>query len=566
MTRTLKTNKRGDVVFMPLLVIITLLAFTTMFVVVYDKNTEFESKIGDKQLSLEATELAAEKALFYLDVSAEYALQQAITAVFEGGGKTEATTTTLTQCGKHRGANVLFSKRKPCSVTISEFSAALNFHFNTKLNTFLQTYVDTNYPSLAIPTNNYVLQFRGDKVYGFAENDLLVPIYGKTNKEQIEKLNTDYFGGSCTPLEVETHSLDLLKQRYGSTEAEVTSQLTTISFMNKEVQVHEKVKNAFVCAQQDILKCDAGRNYPFSTILAFDWRPMVTQDTLSYHSFGIAMDINPKQNPMCPGFDPDGICEYDGQLITNLPPCVRDAFKRYGFRWGGDWNEIKDAMHFEFLADPEKAKDMIQKEQGTYTLPPVGAGWPEILEKIDKNFGDTIDKYRVKPTPEVSKSIVIAVIARESRGDPDAESHTGCKGLMQFCKGTADDYNLKDRFDPIDSIRAGTELLSHLLKKFEGFTDKHEFALASYNGGRGLINGAIQNAVAATGNPDPRWPTVSQYIDEPLIKKYYKGKYFAESKEHREQKVEEVRRYVPRVHAQEKYYSENFEGKASVVG
>ena len=72
---------------------------------------------------------------------------------------------------------------------------------------------------------------------------------------------------------------------------------------------------------------------------------------LSQHAYGLAIDINPLQNPYIRGntilplgarFDPSqpGTCRSD-----SLP--VR-LFKAQGFVWGGDWTSLHDYMHFEF--------------------------------------------------------------------------------------------------------------------------------------------------------------------------------------------------------------------------
>lgn len=54
----------------------------------------------------------------------------------------------------------------------------------------------------------------------------------------------------------------------------------------------------------------------------------------SNHAYGAAIDLNAAEN----GF---------GQGHGNIPQPVINAFKRQGFRWGGDYRERKDAMHFE---------------------------------------------------------------------------------------------------------------------------------------------------------------------------------------------------------------------------
>lgn len=77
---------------------------------------------------------------------------------------------------------------------------------------------------------------------------------------------------------------------------------------------------------------------------------------LSYHSWGIAVDINPEQNrakrllapvtPHCGAWRdlwPEGVSQ---RLV--------DAFKSVGFSWGGDWQGFVDPMHFELVMRPSR--------------------------------------------------------------------------------------------------------------------------------------------------------------------------------------------------------------------
>jgi len=59
----------------------------------------------------------------------------------------------------------------------------------------------------------------------------------------------------------------------------------------------------------------------------------------SYHSKGMAIDINPDQNPHT--FPRD---RNYGQ--TNMPANVGAMAAKYGLGWGGNWNSSKDTMHF----------------------------------------------------------------------------------------------------------------------------------------------------------------------------------------------------------------------------
>jgi hypothetical protein len=74
----------------------------------------------------------------------------------------------------------------------------------------------------------------------------------------------------------------------------------------------------------------------------------------SKHSFGRAIDINPRSNPMIVAgvvAPPAGAAFVDRQ--KQVPGMVRagDAvvreFARRGWKWGGDWVSMKDYQHFE---------------------------------------------------------------------------------------------------------------------------------------------------------------------------------------------------------------------------
>ena len=83
----------------------------------------------------------------------------------------------------------------------------------------------------------------------------------------------------------------------------------------------------------------------------FNYRFIAGTKRLSNHSFGRAIDINPLDNPYI-GKDghvsPEG-AEYEPGskgTITGDSFIVKELLKR-GWRWGGNWNSIKDYQHFD---------------------------------------------------------------------------------------------------------------------------------------------------------------------------------------------------------------------------
>jgi len=87
---------------------------------------------------------------------------------------------------------------------------------------------------------------------------------------------------------------------------------------------------------------------------AFNYRTVAGTNKLSNHSFGLALDINPLQNPYISNdfISPDGGNEYlDREVyrmgMINKEDICYQAFTSRGWEWGGDWKSIKDYQHFE---------------------------------------------------------------------------------------------------------------------------------------------------------------------------------------------------------------------------
>jgi hypothetical protein len=86
---------------------------------------------------------------------------------------------------------------------------------------------------------------------------------------------------------------------------------------------------------------------------SFGCRPAVASESWSQHAYGLAVDINPFQNPYRKGelILPELATSYlDRDQIR--PGMIREgdvvfeAFAAIGWKWGGNWNTLKDYMHF----------------------------------------------------------------------------------------------------------------------------------------------------------------------------------------------------------------------------
>jgi len=109
----------------------------------------------------------------------------------------------------------------------------------------------------------------------------------------------------------------------------------------------------------DKYDADDDKSMEANNTSCFNYRLVDRTTKLSYHAYGLAIDINPLYNPYVE-YKSDGndyICP-----TQSVPYAYRDKefpykidendlayklFKEHGFTWGGDWNSCKDYQHFE---------------------------------------------------------------------------------------------------------------------------------------------------------------------------------------------------------------------------
>ena len=113
------------------------------------------------------------------------------------------------------------------------------------------------------------------------------------------------------------------------------SQMVTMSAFGKNVTVYkgvvkslERISNRWFVSPEDV-------RYPVNSIYGYDCRKVTNKPgSWSAHAFGLAVDINPNTNP------------YSGTLIEDLPSGFPGLFITEGWGWGGNWDTVKDPMHF----------------------------------------------------------------------------------------------------------------------------------------------------------------------------------------------------------------------------
>lgn len=74
-------------------------------------------------------------------------------------------------------------------------------------------------------------------------------------------------------------------------------------------------------------------------------------DTVSMHAYGLAIDVNPRENPYIVDgvvYPEDGSSYLDrASSVPGMIEPIVPIFKDYGFMWGGDWATPTDYHHFQ---------------------------------------------------------------------------------------------------------------------------------------------------------------------------------------------------------------------------
>lgn len=153
----------------------------------------------------------------------------------------------------------------------------------------------------------------------------------------------------CTPIGTQVHgeySQEQLKEYFGdpgtspTDNASMKANLVDVDFLGSTVKVHKKIAPCLKGVANKIKGMNV--NYTIRTMGCYRFDSNNGSSNIglkSYHTYGVACDINPDTNP----FVASG-----AETSHDMPDQYVKAFADYGFTWGGKWNSPKDYMHFEF--------------------------------------------------------------------------------------------------------------------------------------------------------------------------------------------------------------------------
>jgi hypothetical protein len=203
---------------------------------------------------------------------------------------------------------------------------------------------------------------------------------GRMPAEQIERLR---FQGSAEARRNRTDHNPLFEAALygGTTRVEVERNLGKIKFLNHEITVHTLIRAPLARVEQAIR--EAARTDPeldafvrsISSIGCYNWRRIRGTQRLSYHSRGLAVDIQPQRlggRAIYWQWEQDR--NPDWMLIPldrrwRPPAKVIGAFEKEGFTWGGRW-ALYDNMHFEYRPELLEIRRLLDATAEAPARPP----------------------------------------------------------------------------------------------------------------------------------------------------------------------------------------------------
>jgi TP901 family phage tail tape measure protein len=251
--------------------------------------------------------------------------------------------------------------------------------------------------------------------------------------------------------------------------------------------------------------------------------------TKSFHSFGLALDVNAPENPNIPGSKGSR-----GNGPGMIPNSAAALARSHNMLWGGDWG---DAMHFELHETPQQVNGGGASSGAPAGVSgPVGSGverWRSLALKVAAIHHELPD----------SVNVMLNQMKRESGGDPTAQNNwddnakkgTPSKGLLQFIDPTFRsnmDAGYGNIWDPESQMRAWFNYMNNNYGGWAAYSHRNGDVYGAYaNGGlvtgpgsgrSDSINARVSNGeyivnAASTAKNLPLLHSINHYADGGLV-------------------------------------------------
>jgi len=132
----------------------------------------------------------------------------------------------------------------------------------------------------------------------------------------------------------------------------------TTAFFDIPVVLNRAIIPALKCVEAQLRKECREHAYQPRILSGLRRKNTYFDGDASNHVYGIAIDIDPLDNPCCGCVKPWSSNERCRGHRTSfermrMPQCWVTVFERFGFYWLGH-DVLEDTMHFEFLGDPDR--------------------------------------------------------------------------------------------------------------------------------------------------------------------------------------------------------------------